>query len=78
MTALSGAVLNYTQLLLVRIGVGIGEAGGSPPSHSMISDIFPPTERPPRPMVRASQVPSSPVDIPWDRIIKDAIQLLME
>ena len=45
MTALSGAVLNYTQLLLVRIGVGIGEAGGSPPSHSMISDIFPPTER---------------------------------
>ena len=43
MTALSGAVMNYTQLLLVRIGVGIGEAGGSPPSHSMISDIFPPT-----------------------------------
>jgi predicted MFS family arabinose efflux permease len=45
MTALSGLVMNYTQLLLVRIGVGIGEAGGSPPSHSMISDIFPPTER---------------------------------
>lgn len=45
MTALSGFVLNYMQLLLVRIGVGIGEAGGSPPSHSMISDIFPPTER---------------------------------
>jgi MFS family permease len=29
------------QLLLLRIGVGVGEAGGSPPSHSMISDIFP-------------------------------------
>ena len=42
MTALSGLAQNYTQLLLARIGVGIGEAGGSPPSHSIISDIFPP------------------------------------
>lgn len=41
MTALSGATQNYIQLLLLRIGVGVGEAGGSPPSHSMISDIFP-------------------------------------
>ena len=41
MTALSGAAQNFTQLLLLRIGVGVGEAGGSPPSHSMISDIFP-------------------------------------
>jgi MFS family permease len=31
--------------LLARIGVGIGEAGGSPPSHSMISDIFRPEKR---------------------------------
>lgn len=45
MTAISGTVSNYIQLLLARIGVGIGEAGGSPPSHSMISDIFPPGER---------------------------------
>jgi len=45
MTAISGLVQNYTQLLLARIGVGVGEAGGSPPSHSIISDIFPPTER---------------------------------
>ena len=45
MTAISGAVANYTQLLLARIGVGIGEAGGSPPAHSMISDIFPPERR---------------------------------
>ncbi len=45
MTALSGFVQNYTQLLLARIGVGVGEAGGSPPSHSIISDIFPPTQR---------------------------------
>ncbi|MDH3925399.1 MAG: MFS transporter, partial [Xanthomonadales bacterium] len=41
MTALSGAAQNFVHLLLLRIGVGIGEAGGSPPSHSMISDIFP-------------------------------------
>ena len=45
MTALSGAAQNYLQLLLARIGVGVGEAGGSPPSHSIISDIFPPTSR---------------------------------
>ncbi|MEM9759669.1 MAG: MFS transporter [Pseudomonadota bacterium] len=45
MTALSGMVQNYTQLLLARIGVGVGEAGGSPPSHSIISDIFPPKRR---------------------------------
>ena len=40
MTALSGIVQNYTQLLLARLGVGLGEAGGSPPSHSMLSDYF--------------------------------------
>lgn len=45
MTALSGMVQNYAQLLAARVGVGIGEAGGSPPSHSMISDIFPPNRR---------------------------------
>ena len=31
----------YAQLAMARIGVGIGEAGSSPPSHSMISDLFP-------------------------------------
>ncbi|REL33895.1 spinster family MFS transporter [Thalassotalea euphylliae] len=41
MTAISGFVQNYFQLLLARIGVGVGEAGCSPPSHSIISDIFP-------------------------------------
>lgn len=45
MTAISGLVQNFVHLLLARIGVGIGEAGGSPPSHSMISDIFPPEKR---------------------------------
>ncbi len=45
MTALSGLAQNYSQLLLARIGVGIGEAGGSPPAHSMISDYYPPAQR---------------------------------
>ncbi len=45
MTAVSGFVQNYWQLLLARIGVGVGEAGGSPPSHSMISDMFPENQR---------------------------------
>ena len=40
MTALSGSAQNFVQLLLARIGVGIGEAGGSPPAHSIISDLI--------------------------------------
>jgi predicted MFS family arabinose efflux permease len=45
MTAISGLAANYGQLLIARVGVGIGEAGGSPPAHSIISDIFPPEKR---------------------------------
>lgn len=45
MTALSGFAQNFWQLLLARVGVGLGEAGGSPPAHSLISDYFPPEKR---------------------------------
>ena len=45
MTALCGLAQNYTQLLAARIGVGIGEAGSSPPSHSIIADLYAPHER---------------------------------
>ncbi|MEM6699833.1 MAG: MFS transporter [Bacteroidota bacterium] len=45
MTAISGLAQNFIQLLLARIGVGIGEAGGSPPAHSIISDYFKPEKR---------------------------------
>ena len=45
MTALMGGAQNFAQLALLRIGVGVGEAGGSPPSHSIISDIFPRNRR---------------------------------
>ena len=44
-TALCGSVQNFWQLFAARFGVGIGEAGGSPPAHSMVSDIFPVSER---------------------------------
>ena len=44
-TALQGAAQNYIQLVLFRIGVGIGEAGCSPPAHSIISDYYPPNRR---------------------------------
>lgn len=40
-TALSGIAQGFWTLALYRVGVGTGEAGGSPPSHSLISDYFP-------------------------------------
>jgi MFS family permease len=40
-----GLASNFVQLAIMRMGVGIGEAGGSPPSYSLISDYFPPKER---------------------------------
>lgn len=45
MTAVSGFAGNFIQLLLARIGLGVGQAGGSPPAHAMISDYFPPAKR---------------------------------
>jgi len=45
MTALQGFAQNYLQLVMARFGVGVGEAGGSPPAHSIISDLFGPRER---------------------------------
>lgn len=45
MTAACGAAGSFTQLLLARFGVGVGEAAGTPPSHSLISDYFPPERR---------------------------------
>ena len=44
-TALTGLANNFVQVALARMGVGIGEAGGSPPSHSIISDMYPKEER---------------------------------
>jgi len=42
MTALTGQAQTFWQLVIARMGVGIGEAGGSPPSQSLITDYVPP------------------------------------
>ncbi|MCR5875023.1 MFS transporter [Phenylobacterium sp. J426] len=44
-TALCGQAQNFTQLALCRIGVGVGEAGCTPPAHSLISDMVPKEKR---------------------------------
>jgi len=44
-TALCGTAGSFAQLALFRVGVGIGEAGGTPPSQSLITDYFPPERR---------------------------------
>lgn len=41
MTALCGLAQNFSQLLLARVGVGVGEAGCTPAAHSLISDMVP-------------------------------------
>ena len=45
MTALCGLAQTFWHLLLARMGVGVGEAGGTPPATSMIADLYPPQER---------------------------------
>lgn len=44
-TVFCGLAQNFVQLMLARIGVGVGEAGGTPPANSILADYFPPTER---------------------------------
>lgn len=44
-TALCGVAQNFWQLVFARIGVGVGEAGCTPPAHSLIADYVPPTRR---------------------------------
>jgi predicted MFS family arabinose efflux permease len=45
LSALCGAAAGFSQLLLIRVGVGVAEAGCSPPAHSLISDYFEPSRR---------------------------------
>ena len=82
-TALFGLAGNYLQISLARMGVGIGEAGGSPPSHSIISDLYSKEERASALgvysmgipfgvmaayLVTASLIGSSSDDVDWRRI----------
>lgn len=46
MTVFCGLSRNYVQLLLARVGVGVGEAGGTPGANSIIADYFPVARRP--------------------------------
>ena len=46
MTTASGLAMNYWHLLVARIGVGVGEAGGTPGASSLLSDYFPASQRP--------------------------------
>ncbi|NDE02143.1 MAG: MFS transporter, partial [Gammaproteobacteria bacterium] len=46
MTTACGLAQNYWQLLVSRIGVGVGEAGGTPGASSLLSDYFPAAQRP--------------------------------
>jgi predicted MFS family arabinose efflux permease len=45
LTALCGITTSFAQLLLLRVGVGFGEAGCTPPAHSLLSDYFDATRR---------------------------------
>ncbi len=46
MTAMCGLSKTYWQFLFARVGAGVGEAGGTPPSASIVSDCFPANRRP--------------------------------
>lgn len=45
MTVASGMANNFVQLLAARVGVGVGEAGCTPPAHSILSDTYPSERR---------------------------------
>lgn len=45
MTVLSGLARNFGEILLARVGVGIGEAGCTPTAHSLIADVVPASKR---------------------------------
>lgn len=44
-TVLCGLAQNFVQILLARVGVGVGEAGSGPSSHSILADLYPPEKR---------------------------------
>ncbi len=82
-TALTGFANSFLQLGLARMGVGVGEAGGSPPSHSIISDLYAKEERTKALGIYSLGIPfgimfayfvvaaiagKSATDVPWRRI----------
>jgi MFS family permease len=45
LTAASGVAQNFTQMVICRLGVGVGEATCAPAGQSLIGDSFPPNQR---------------------------------
>ncbi|MCU1716452.1 spinster family MFS transporter [Pseudomonas sp. 5P_3.1_Bac2] len=45
LTAINGMAWNYWSFLLIRMGVGVGEASYAPAANSLIGDLFPATKR---------------------------------
>ncbi len=45
LTLLTGFSRSFSSMFAIRVGVGIGEAAGGPPAHSLLSDYFPPERR---------------------------------
>jgi len=45
MTIVTGMAKTFSHLVIARLGVGIGEAAGTPPAHSLIADYFPVNRR---------------------------------
>ncbi|MCC7012461.1 MAG: MFS transporter [Planctomycetes bacterium] len=45
LTSLSGLARSFTDLALMRVGVGVGEAACTPPAHSLLSDLYAPAKR---------------------------------
>ncbi len=45
-TAVCGVTRTYWEFLFARVGVAVGEAGGTPPSTAIVADYFPPDRRP--------------------------------
>ncbi len=45
LTAATGAAWNYASLLVIRLGVGVGEASYAPAANSTIADLFPAAKR---------------------------------
>jgi MFS family permease len=45
LTVFTGISRGFGQMMAARVGVGVGESGGTPPSTSMLADCFPPRQR---------------------------------
>lgn len=45
LTVFTGMSRTFAQMMAARIGVGVGESGGTPPSTSMLADVFAPRQR---------------------------------